>query len=400
MAVRVITVGSQQFENLRKAALDIEPLICARCGFCTFVCPAYLDTLWDSQSPRGKLYQLRELIKKKQPIPADFAERIFRCTLCGACQEICQTKIPLLHFWQIIRQEVNLAGHWPEIVHFLDKNIQQSQNIMDLDQEDRTIWADMVDDIVEGHIGKAAATAYFVGCNISFKGSLASIAENTVKLFNHLDIDFTILGEKEFCCGNPYFVAGEWDKAREIAKHHLEELKRLGVKRVVFNCPGCHRAFNEEYSHLLGEESTKDFEFIPFSQFVAMNLRDGRLKFTKEYSHVVTWHDPCELGRHQNIYDYSREVLAAIPGLELREMKHTRNKSDCCGGGGLLKGTNPTMSVRISARRLESAEKTGAEFLLSECPSCMMSFFDGIEYKHSKIQFKDLSEIVAEALDL
>ncbi|MFW9918986.1 MAG: (Fe-S)-binding protein [Candidatus Thorarchaeota archaeon] len=393
-------MGTKTFEKLRKAALDVEPLVCARCGFCTFVCPAYNDTLWDSQSPRGKLYQLRELILKNEPIPEDFADRIFKCTLCGACQEICQTNIPLLTFWQKIRQEINEVGHWPEIVKFLDNSIQGSKNIMDLDQEDRTLWTDMVDDLVEDKIGQKAEVAYFAGCNISFKGTLAPIGENTAKIMEHLGIDYTILGEDEYCCGNPYFVGGEWAKAKELAQHHLDKLRELGVKTVIFNCPGCHRAFNEEYPHLLGEESTKGIEFLPFSQFLARMLREGKLKFTQDYQHVVTWHDPCELGRHQDIYDESREILNAIPGLELREMKHTRNKADCCGGGGLLKGTNPLMSVRVSARRIKAAEKTGASALVSECPSCMMSFMDGIEQSKSEIEFKDLTQIVAEALRL
>ncbi len=393
-------MGTKTFERLRESALDVEPLVCARCGFCTFVCPAYNDTLWDSQSPRGKLYQLRELILKNQPIPEDFAERIFKCTLCGACQEICQTKIPLLTFWQKVRQEINDAGLWPKVVHLLDESIQSSKNIMDLDQEDRMLWTDMVDDIVEDRIDKPAKVAYFAGCNISFKGTLAPIGENTIKVFDHLGIDFTILGEEEYCCGNPYFVGGEWDKAKELAIHHLNKLKDLGVKTVVFNCPGCHRAFNEEYPHMLGKESVAGIEFLPFSQFIAWMLREGKLKFTKEYNEVIAWHDPCELGRHQNIYDEAREVLNAIPGLVLREMKHSRNKADCCGGGGLLKGTNPLMSVRISGRRIEATEKTGATILASECPSCMMSFMDGIENTGKKIKFKDLSQIVVEALGL
>ena len=129
-------------------------------------------------------------------------------------------------------------------------------------------------------------------------------------------------------------------------------------------------------------------------------MKEGKITFTKPYNHVVTWHDPCELGRHQNIYDSAREVLKAIPGLELREMKHARNRARCCGGGGLLKGTNPLMSVRISGRRIEEAEKTGAEIMASECPSCTMSFNDGIEDKESTIKFKDLSQIVVEALGL
>jgi len=393
-------MGTKQFEALLREGLDVEPTICAKCGFCTFVCPAYLDELWDSQSPRGKLFQLKELIRKKKPIPSDFVERIFKCTLCGACEEICQTNIPLLRFWQQIRNEIGRLDLWPEAVKFLDKSIQSSHNIMQLDQADRVLWMDMVDDITEERIGVKAEVGYFAGCNISFKGTLAHMGENTAKIFDHLGIEFTLLGEEELCCGNPYFVAGEFEKAKDLAQRNLSEFKKLGVKTIVFNCPGCHRAFNEEYGHLLGEDVVKDMEFLSFSQFVARMHREGKLEFKQEYPHKVTWHDPCELGRHQNIYDDSRYVLNSIPGLELIEMKQNRNRARCCGGGGLLKGTNPIMSVRVSTRRIEMAEKTGADILSSECPSCSMSFSDGLEDRDPAIKFKDLSQIVREALGL
>jgi len=391
---------TKPYEPLKLEGLDIEPTVCARCGFCTFVCPAYLDTLWDSQSPRGKLYQLRDLIKKKKKIPPDFAERIFYCTLCGACQEICQTNIPLLRFWQLARQEIGDLGEWPEIVNYIDGALKESNNIMEMDQDDRTLWTDMVDDLVEDKIGVKAEVAYFAGCNISFKGTLAFMGENTIKVMEAAGIDYTILGEDEYCCGNPYFVAGGFDKAKEMAIHNIRKLKELGVKTVVFNCPGCHRAFADEYPHLLGKDAVEGLEFLPFSEFVLRLLNEGKIKFTKNYPHVIAWHDPCELGRHQNIYNPAREVLNAIPGLQLREMKHAREKARCCGGGGLLKGTNPLASVRISGRRIEEAEKTGAEFLASECPSCTMSFNDGLENRETEIKFKDLSQIVVEALGL
>lgn len=393
-------MSCRSFPDLKSEGLDIEPTICAKCGFCTFVCPAYIDTLWDSQSPRGKLFQLKDLIKNKKPIPPDFAERIFKCTLCGACEEICQTNIPLLRFWQLARSEIKRLGHWPEIVKYIDESLQSTKNIMEMDQEDRILWTDMVDDLVENRIGKKSEVAFFAGCNISFKGTLAHMGENVVRLFNHLNLDFTILGEEEFCCGNPYFVAGEFKQAKDMAKHNLSQFKELGVKTVVFNCPGCHRSFSEEYPHLLGKEHVEGIEFITFSQFTLRMIEEGKLNFTQTYPHVVTWHDPCELGRHQNIYDPARKVLESIPGLELREMKKNRNKARCCGGGGLLKGTNPLSSVRVSGRRVEMAEKTGASILSSECPSCSMSFFDGIEDRKSEMKFKDLSQIVVEALGL
>ena len=393
-------MGTKPYEQLKAEELDIEPTVCARCGFCTFVCPAYLETLWDSQSPRGKLYQLKALIKKGKPIPPDFADRIFKCTLCGACQDICQTNIPLLRFWQLTRNEIGRLEEWPEIVKYLDNSLLTTRNIMEMDQFDRTLWTDMVDDLVEGKEMVQAEVAYFAGCNISFKGTLAHMGENTIRIFHHLGIEFTILGEQEYCCGNPYFVAGEFDKAKELAKHNLSTLKDLGVKTVVFNCPGCHRAFSDEYPHLLGKEAVEGIEFLSFSEFALGKIKDGDIKFTRPYNHIVTWHDPCELGRHQDIYEPAREVLKSIPGLELREMKHNRNRARCCGGGGLLKGTNPVMSVSVSAKRVKMAEKTGAGILASECPSCTMSFNDGIEETKSNIKFKDLSQIVVEALGL
>ncbi|MFQ5832644.1 MAG: (Fe-S)-binding protein [Candidatus Thorarchaeota archaeon] len=390
---------TKTFERLRLEELDVEPTICARCGFCTFVCPAYLDTLWDSQSPRGKLFQLRTLIKNNKTIPKDFANRIFKCSLCGACQEICQANIPLLRFWQKTREEIGQLDLWPEIVKYIDSSLQSTQNIMEMDPYDRILWTDGVADIAEDHMQKEAEVGYFAGCNISFKGTMAHLGENTVKLFQKAGVDFTILGEDEFCCGNPYFVVGGFEKSKRLAGHNLDQFRRLGVKTIVFNCPGCHRAFSEEYPRLLGKD-VGDLEFLTFSEFVLRMLEQNKIEFKKSYQQKVTWHDPCELGRHQGIYEPARQVLQSIPRLELVEMKHTGPKARCCGGGGLLKGTEPVASVRISVRRIEMAEKTGANILASECPSCLMSFSDGIEEKKSEIQFKDLSQIVIEALNL
>jgi heterodisulfide reductase subunit D len=300
----------------------------------------------------------------------------------------------------LTRQEIGELDEWPEIVNYIDSALRETQNIMEMDQVDRTLWTDMVDDIVADRIGVKANVAYFAGCNISFKGTLAQLGENTVKVMNAAGIDFTILGEEEYCCGNPYFVAGGFDKAKDLASHNIRRMRELGVKTVVFNCPGCHRAFEHEYPHLIGKETINGMEFLPFSEFVLRLLNDGKIKFTNNYPHIVAWHDPCELGRHQDYYNPAREVLNAIPGVQVREMKHTKNKARCCGGGGLLKGTNPLMSVRIAEKRIVEAEKTGAEFVSSECPSCSMSLNDGIEKRESTMKFKDLSQIVVEALGL
>ncbi|MGD2072548.1 MAG: (Fe-S)-binding protein, partial [Candidatus Thorarchaeota archaeon] len=266
---------TDSFSELKTEGLDDEPTICARCGYCSFVCPAYLDVRWDSQSPRGKLQQLKSLIKEGKPIPPDFAKRIFDCTLCGMCQQVCQTNIPLLRFWQAVRKEVGNLGLGPEIIDQLDQAIESTQNIMGMDQEDRSIWSDNVEDLVAGRFKKEADVGYFLGCNISFKGSLVKTAENTIRILNHLDTDFTILGDEELCCGNPYFVAGKGDKAKELAERNLSVFKRLGVRTILFNCPGCHRAFAQEYADLVDQELLEGMEFFTLSQFVSRMLKEG-----------------------------------------------------------------------------------------------------------------------------
>jgi glycolate oxidase len=129
-------------------------------------------------------------------------------------------------------------------------------------------------------------------------------------------------------------------------------------------------------------------------------LKEGKLQFEKELPYSVTWHDPCELGRYQGIYRPARDVLSSIPGLKLYEMKYNKDQARCCGGGGLLKATNPEMSIRIGAQRIKMAAETGADIICSECPSCAMSMDETIELSGADIKYKDLSEIVVEALGL
>jgi len=246
-------------------------------------------------------------------------------------------------------------------------------------------------------VNRIAEVAYFVGCVAAFTGRIAGIPESTVSILDAAEVDYTILGPDEWCCGNPLFFIGAYSSAIELARHNLRKLQELKVKRLVTNCAGCYRAFTNEYPRLLGEEI--GVEVLHFSQFLAELIDDGRLVFRRPHELAITYHDPCELGRHCHVYEEPRHVLRSLPGVELIEMRNHGDQSECCGGGGLLKATFPDLSLDIAARRIHQAVQVGAAEMVSACVTCRLQFAEAARAKNLNIGISDIAEFVARLLE-
>jgi Fe-S oxidoreductase len=169
----------------------------------------------------------------------------------------------------------------------------------------------------------------------------------------------------------------------------------MGVKKVVFSSPHCYHTFKNEYSKLGG-----DFEVTHFSQYLLELIKEGRLSFTREVNKKVAYHDPCYLGRHNDIYDEPREVLRNIPGLELVELPYCRENSLCCGGGGGRIWMETKSGERFSDIRIEQALGADAGVLAVACPYCMLNFNDSVvtSDRGDVIEVKDISELAQEAI--
>jgi len=214
-------------------------------------------------------------------------------------------------------------------------------------------------------------------------------------ILNRAGVDFGILGSKENCCGESVRKSGNESLFQKLAQSNIAAFAESGINKIVVTSPHCYYTFKNEYPKLGG-----NFEVIHYTEYMAQLLKEGRLKPTKPVNAKVTYHDPCYLGRHSNIYDAPREILKSIPGIELVEMPDYGPDSLCCGGGGGRIWMETKKGERLSDLRLDQAVATGSSILAAACPYCILNFEDSIltTDRVGKIEVKDISELLAEAL--
>jgi Fe-S oxidoreductase len=236
---------------------------------------------------------------------------------------------------------------------------------------------------------------YFVGCYLSYDPRLKKVAKATTEILNKAGVDFGILGTKESCCGESVRKTGGEDVFKELAKQNIKTFIDNGVKKIVVSSPHCFETFKNEYPEFM-----VNFEVIHITQFISELIEEGRLELTGEYDKKVTYHDPCYLGRHNDVYDEPRNILKSISGLELSEMADTRKNSLCCGGGGGRIWMDTPKGERFSDLRLDQAKDIEAEVLVTACPYCITMFEDSRlnkEYENA-LEVKDITEIIAEVI--
>lgn len=231
---------------------------------------------------------------------------------------------------------------------------------------------------------------YYVGCTASFDINVKEVGINTINILDALGIKFGILGAEEKCCGSPFLRIGDYEFER-LAEYNIRLFNSLNLKMLITACAGCYRTINQDYRKI----GNLNMEVLHITQLLSKLIREKKIELKHEVPLKVTYHDPCHLGRHSNVYDAPREILKAIPGLELIEMDRIREFSRCCGAGGGFKAGFPDIQNRISKERVKDAEKTGAERLVTACPFCYQGLQIGINAIQSKLKMMDLSELVA-----
>jgi len=204
------------------------------------------------------------------------------------------------------------------------------------------------------------------------------------------------LGEDEWCCGYPQLAGGYGEEAiKEYALHNLQAVKDKGANTLILSCPTCYHVWKNEYTELLGDKLDIDIkhyvEFLPG----VISPSDIDLK-TDEV--VVTYHDPCDLGRKSGITEAPRELIKSLPGVKLVEMRFNSEDSKCCGGGGNLEMLNPDLSLAIAQKRVEEALDTGAKYLLTTCQQCKRTLQNAVRRKRARIKVYDLLEFIADRI--
>jgi len=389
-----------KLSEIIKRELEYELFTCAQCGYCQDVCPIYDEIPWESASPRGKLYWIKRILTNgilRENIEGDdnFVERIYQCTLCGRCHKVCQTNLDTVSIWNAARAEIHVRGKQPKELNILEGNIKETRNPYGMHEDTRLDWTDYTDYNAPPE-KKKAEVAYFVGCTTAFKSANHETAHAISVILDHLEENWTLLGEDEWCCGIPMMMSGDDENTRVLVEHNLQAIKNRGVKLLITGCPSCYRMWKKEIPQFLHREMP--FEVKHFTEYIVDKMNSGEL-FLQESDDKITFHDPCELSRLCCIVEEPRTILNAM-STEFRETKENRMDVRCCGGGGLLEATNSNLRMNIAQNRLNQVDESKAEILTSCCTSCNKTFLDALREQGRDIRVLDLAVYIAEKLDL
>jgi heterodisulfide reductase subunit D len=288
-------------------------------------------------------------------------------------------------------------GSYPQVMEMLRKNVEANYNISGDPAKDRLIWSENLEMVPEGVRGKEQAeVVYFVGCTASFYPLTYSIPQSFVRILEKADVDFATMGAEEWCCGFPLIIAGMGQAAKELIAHNVAAVRKLGAKTLVAACPSCFHTWEHTYPEVIGE--SLGFEVRHTTQFLEEFIAEGRIKLGS-FDRPVTYHDPCDLGRTSGIYDAPRNVIRAIPGIEFREVTEIREYALCCGGGGDVEMADAELVAAVSKRRLQQAQATEAQVLLSACQQCKRTLTAATRREKVRMQVLDLVELVDRVME-
>ncbi|HZG69746.1 MAG TPA: (Fe-S)-binding protein, partial [Herpetosiphonaceae bacterium] len=321
---------------------------------------------------------------------------LWSCTTCRACMTECPAMIEHVDDIVGIRRKLALVeGEVPASVSAVLQGIERNGNPWRLPQRERTTWAEGLEVPTLAEV-EDVDVLYWVGCAPSYDARSRKTARAMVQLMQRAGVQFAILGEEETCTGDPARRMGEEFLYQEQAKTNVETMGQYKFKRVVTTCAHCFNTIRNEYPQFGG-----NYEVIHHTQFLAELVRLGRLAPSMEVGERVAYHDPCYIGRYNDVYDDPRALLAAIPGVELVEVPEwNREKAMCCGGGGGNVWMEKWGDRSINVIRLEQIQKAEPTTLAMGCPFCMVMFEDAAKNTGvgDTLHRKDVAELLLESL--
>ena len=354
-------------------------------------CPPYEFYKFQRHTPKSRWLMAQRVFHGLDPITPELKEVIYACTNCLMCQELCGVRGDGYGPWDItvaMREEITeregpIAAHRP-----LYDGLQQHDNPWAQPQSERGAWAS---GLALKTLGESkASTLLFAGCSAdrdSGRGGAIALA----RLMQRAGEDFVILGEAEKCCGLYAFDLGFRREYERLKDDTLATLKNAGIKRVVVACGSCQRIWRE-YTKAAGA----DFQVIHGVEYIEQLVQSGQLNFAKPIAKKVTYHDSCHLGRGCGVYAAPRNILRAIPGVQLVEMARNQRWAWCCGGGGGVPEADPELAQWNAADRMREAEATGAALMLTSSALCQRSFN---QLKSTGVPTQDLLEFAWQALE-
>ena len=427
---------------------------CTECGRCNTVCPANItgkplfpkeiilgvkealfasgNEILGENSPWARLSVVevkadRSVEEKEahhEPMVGGIisTDALWACTTCRACMEICPVSIE--HVPKIVDMRRHLVmeeSDFPTEVTSLFNNIERNSNPWEISNDRRAEWAAGLGiPLLSENPG--ADVLYWVGCMGSFDKRNQNVATSVAKILKAANVNFAILGPEEWCTGDPARRIGNEYLWQMMAQQNIETLNSYGFnisdahnglnghapgnavtgvatkhRTIITACPHCFNTIKNEYPQLGG-----DYEVVHHTVFIDRLLADEKITLPEGFDQrKLTYHDPCYIGRYNDIFDEPRRVLTVLNSNGVTEMRRNRNKSFCCGGGGGRAWMEEKIGKRVNQARVNEALETGAEVLAAACPFCITMFDDGIKgvEAEDKMQIEDISEIVARAIE-
>jgi len=369
--------------------------LCLQCGNCSGICPfGYLMAY-----PPHKLIAYLRADRFKNVLDTD---TVWMCVSCYACTEVCPSDIPLTPgLMTSTKEELLLAGNVPTELQSALEFSQRYGNPLGESPRKRADWAKDIQPEVKimGKVRQPVDILWFVGDYPSYHPRVQSIAKALTRVLNALGVDFGILGPEEYSDGDSQRLAGERGLFEMLAERNGLAFSKYQFNEIITTDPHAYNAFKNEYPGL-----GISYPIKHYSEFLADRLDQLKPLLKKELKARVTYHDPCYLGRANEIFDQPRALLAAIPGVELVEMYHNHQTSLCCGGGGggmWLDGFQwEKAHVRLSEWRVKEAISAGAEILAVACPYETPRFEDAAKMVEGagELRVRDIAELLAEAM--
>jgi Fe-S oxidoreductase len=368
----------EKYEDWARACMHV------RCGFCRENCPAYSQLQLDSYAAKGKMTILYHLLKGTLELDEAVAERVFACTSCGLCDVACgYNQSEAIHEMKTVLYDQGVVP--PGDYMKVSTKTRESGNPYSADTNE---GSEFLQSFPESRLNVVEYTL-FLGCTQIYRGK--DEIDSLLKILRTAGVSFRIPTE-QICCGSPVYRVGDEVQAREQAQKLTTLFERMESDNILVSCAGCYRMLSHDYGILLNDDSK--FKITHSMEFLLELIQDSRLK-TKPLDAIITYHDPCHLGRHSGVYEAPRQILSSIPGVKLVEMEWNRKFAKCCGAGGGFRAGRSEDAVVVAANRVREAEATGASILVTACPFCLRNLRDGATSINSQMKIESVETLLA-----
>ena len=314
---------------------------------------------------------------------------LWSCTTCATCGVRCPKDLNPYEFLIDIRSMAVEGGKIAPTIRDALESIFKNGNPWGITRAKRMEWSQGLN---IKPFSKGAEILYYVGCTPAYDPRVQIVAKSLVKCFEKVQLNFGVLGGAENCCGSEVYGMGEKGLFNFLVEENMKIFKKYGVKQLVTSCPHGFHAFKSRYNQT-------SFEAQHHSQLLAKLIENGKLTLLGEVNKKVIYHDPCYLGKQNNVYDEPRKVIESVPGAKLLEFDRSKNRSLCCeGGGGRMWGDIP--GPRLADIRVKEAVEAESEILAVACPFCLLTLEAAVKTtgNEGKIQVMDIAELVALSL--